>query len=80
MRSSDQPWTWLRRHRSVIVRHAVINLFMVIILLPLLWVFLLSIKSLPDSMRGSLWPRVFDFTHYGYVLEKIDTLPVNLFN
>ena len=62
------------------IRHAVINLFMLIILLPLFWVFLLSIKSLPDSMRGTLWPRAFDFTHYGYVLEKIDTLPVNLFN
>ena len=24
--------------------------------------------------------RKFDFTHYGYVFEKIDTLPVNLFN
>jgi ABC-type glycerol-3-phosphate transport system permease component len=80
MRSSNRPWPWLRRNRAVVIRHAVINLFMVIILLPLLWVFLLSIKSLPDSMRGTLWPRVFDFTHYGYVLEKIDTLPVNLFN
>ena len=31
-------------------------------------------------MRGNLWPRRFDFSHYGYVFEKIDTLPVNLFN
>ncbi len=53
---------------------------MVIILAPLLWVLLLSIKSLPDSMRGKLWPRKFDFTHYGYVFDKIDTLPVNFFN
>jgi ABC-type glycerol-3-phosphate transport system permease component len=80
MRSSDQPFAWLRRHRAAVIRHAVINLFMLIILLPLAWVFLLSIKSLPDSMRGTLWPRAFDFSHYGYVLEKIDTLPVNLFN
>jgi ABC-type glycerol-3-phosphate transport system permease component len=80
MRSSDQPLAWLRRNRAAVIRHAVINLFMLIILLPLFWVFLLSIKSLPDSMRGTLWPRAFDFTHYGYVLEKIDTLPVNLFN
>jgi ABC-type glycerol-3-phosphate transport system permease component len=76
----ETTWTWLRRHRAVIVRHAVINLFMLIILLPLAWVFLLSIKSLPDSMRGSFWPRTFDFTHYGYVIEKINTLPINLFN
>ncbi len=80
MRSPESPWTWLRQHRAVVIRHTVINLFMLIILLPLLWVFLLSIKSLPDSMRGNLWPRAFDFTHYGYVLEKIDTLPMNLFN
>jgi ABC-type glycerol-3-phosphate transport system permease component len=80
LRSQDQPWAWLQRHRAVVIRHAVINLFMLIILLPLLWVLLLSIKSLPDSMRGSLWPRTFDFTHYGYVLEKIDTLPINLLN
>jgi ABC-type glycerol-3-phosphate transport system permease component len=78
---SSQDWRrWLSLNRAVVVRHAVINLFMLIILLPLLWVFLLSIKSLPDSMRGDLWPRPFDFTHYGYVLEKIDTLPMNLFN
>ena len=31
-------------------------------------------------MTGRLWPRQFDFTHYAYVFEKIDTLPVNLFN
>lgn len=84
MRPSDRPLAdplaWLQRNRAVVIRHAVINLFMLIILLPLFWVFLLSIKSLPDSMRGTLWPRAFDFSHYGYVLEKIDTLPVNLFN
>src|SRR5687767_11464423 len=53
---------------------------MVIILLPLAWVFMMSIKSRPDAMRGDFWPRKFDFTHYGYVFENIDTLPVNLWN
>ena len=72
--------SWLVRHRAVIIRHAVINFFLLTILLPLLWVLLLSIKSLPDSMSGRLWPRQFDFTHYAYVFQKIDTLPVNLFN
>ena len=57
-----------------------INFFMLIILLPLAWVLMMSIKSLPDAMRGDFWPRNFDFTHYGYVFERIDTLPVNLFN
>ena len=51
-----------------------------IILLPLAWVLLLSVKSLPDSMRGQLWPRRFDLSHYGYVFDKIETLPTNLFN
>jgi ABC-type glycerol-3-phosphate transport system permease component len=31
-------------------------------------------------MSGDFWPRKFDFTHYGYVFRKIDTLPINLFN
>ncbi len=72
--------TWLVRHRAAIVRHAVINFFLLTILLPLFWVLLLSIKSLPDSMTGELWPRKFDFSHYSYVFDKIATLPVNLFN
>ncbi len=71
---------WFRENRAAIVRHAVINFFMVIIILPLAWVLMMSIKSRPDAMRGDFWPRKFDFTHYSYVFEKIDTLPINLFN
>ncbi len=70
----------LARNRSAIVRHAVINLFNLIILLPLSWVLLMSVKSLPDAMRGDFWPKHFDFTHYSYVFQRIATLPVNLFN
>jgi ABC-type glycerol-3-phosphate transport system permease component len=40
----------------------------------------MSVKSLPDAMRGDFWPRTYDFTHYSYVFERIATLPVNLFN
>jgi ABC-type glycerol-3-phosphate transport system permease component len=71
---------WLERNRSAVVRHGVINLFMIIIILPLCWVLMMSIKSLPDAMRGDFWPRRFDFTHYSYVFERIATLPINLFN
>ena len=71
---------WFKRNRSAIVRHGVINFFMVIIKLPLAWVLMMSVKSLPDAMRGNFWPRKFDFTRYSYVFERIDTLPVNLFN
>ena len=66
--------------RGSILRHAVINFFNLVILLPLAWVLLMSVKSLPDAMRGDFWPRTFDFTHYAYVFERIRTLPVNLFN
>jgi len=71
---------WFGRNRSPLIRHVVINFFMIVILAPLAWVLIMSIKSRPDSMRGDFWPRKFDFTHYGYVFDKIDTLPINLFN
>jgi ABC-type glycerol-3-phosphate transport system permease component len=71
---------WFARNRGAIVRHAVINLFNLIILLPLAWVLLMSVKSLPDAMRGDFWPQHYDFTHYTYVFHRIATLPRNLFN
>ena len=71
---------WFDRNRGAVLRHGVINLFMLIILLPLAWVLVMSVKSLPDAMRGDFWPRTFDFTHYSYVFQRIATLPVNLFN
>src|ERR1700728_4497653 len=60
--------------------HVVINLFNLIILLPLVWVLIMSVKSLPDAMQGNFWPKRFDFTHYRFVFQHIATLPVNLFN
>src|SRR4029453_7468319 len=77
---AGSPQGWFKQNRGAIVRHAVINFFMLVILLPLAWVLMMSIKSLPDSMRGDFWPRKFDFTHYSFVFERIATLPVNLFN
>ena len=65
---------------STILHHVVINFFMLLIILPLAWVLLLSIKSIPDAYTGELWPRSFDFSHYGYVLSKIQTLPRNMLN
>ena len=69
-----------RQKWRVIGRHVVINIFNLIILLPLAWVLLLSVKSIPDAYTGALWPEKFDFTHYRYVIDKIDTLPRNLWN
>src|SRR5260370_3580546 len=68
------------RNRSSVVGHVVINFFNIIIILPLVWVLLMSVKSLPDAMQGNFWPKHFDFTHYAYVFERIATLPKNLFN
>ena len=34
----------------------------------------------PPFSRGQLWPRKFDYSHYSYVFNKIETLPNNLFN
>ena len=65
---------------SVVIRHLTINVFLVIIVLPLLWVLLLSIKSMPDAYGGTLWPEKFDFSHYWYVVTKIETLPRNMLN
>ena len=71
---------WYKRNRSVILRHAAINVFMLIILLPLAWVLIMSVKTARDAMRGDFWPRHFDFTHYSFVFEKIKAQPHNLFN
>lgn len=71
---------WLNRHKGALLRHGVILLFCVIILLPLAWVLLMSVKSLPASMRPQIWPDTFDFSHYAYVFAKIDTLPGNMWN
>jgi ABC-type glycerol-3-phosphate transport system permease component len=65
---------------NVTFRHAAIGFFLVIILLPLVWVLLLSIKSRPDAYTGALFPETFDFSHYGYVLTEIETLPGNFIN
>jgi ABC-type glycerol-3-phosphate transport system permease component len=65
---------------GTILRHVVLVLFALIIALPLIWVLLLSIKSLPDAYQNEIWPKTFDFSHYGYSLDKIPTLPQNYAN
>jgi ABC-type glycerol-3-phosphate transport system permease component len=63
-----------------VFRHAVLALFAFIVLFPIAWVLLLSIKSLPDAYQNELWPKAFDFGHYVYSLQKIPTLPRNFLN
>ncbi|MFN8661800.1 MAG: carbohydrate ABC transporter permease [Thermomicrobiales bacterium] len=65
---------------GTVARHVVLAIFALIILLPLFWVILLSVKSLPDAYQNDIWPKTFDWTHYGYSLTKIPTLPQNYMN
>jgi ABC-type glycerol-3-phosphate transport system permease component len=63
-----------------IAKHGILIFSCFIILFPLFWVFLLSIKSLPDAYTNRLWPHHFDFSHYGKALSGIETLPQNFMN
>lgn len=65
---------------GTVARHVVLVIFALIILLPLFWVILLSVKSLPDAYQNDIWPKTFDWTHYGFSLTKIPTLPQNYMN
>jgi ABC-type glycerol-3-phosphate transport system permease component len=80
MTEDAAPYVPSGRTRDSWIGHVVINVFNLIILLPLAWVLLMSVKSLPDAMRGNIWPKHFDFTHYSFVFHRIATLPINLFN
>jgi ABC-type glycerol-3-phosphate transport system permease component len=78
------PRPYRQHHRKVpigtILRHVVLIFFMLVILLPLVWVLLLSIKSIPDAYRPGFWPQAFDFSHYTYALNNIPTLGRNMAN
>ncbi len=65
---------------SRILLHATIIFFCLTIVLPIVWVILMSIKTIPDSYTGSIWPREFDFTHYRYVFEKMPNVLTNFRN
>jgi len=62
------------------VTHGVLLSACAVILFPLFWVLLLSVKSLPDAYTNRIWPHHFDFTSYHRALTSIDTLPQNFEN
>ena len=47
---------------GTILRHVVLAIFALIIILPLVWVMLLSVKSLPDAYQNDIWPKKFDWS------------------
>jgi ABC-type glycerol-3-phosphate transport system permease component len=58
---------------GVIARHAVLIFFCLVIILPLLWVVMLSLKSLPDGAHRWIWPKrwaVPILQHYKWVLNN----------
>ena len=63
-----------------IVTHGVLLTACMVILFPLAWVGLLSVKSLPDAYTNRIWPHHFDFGSYHRALTSIDTLPQNFEN
>lgn len=65
---------------GTVARHVVLMIFSLIIILPIVWVLLLSVKSLPDAYQNDIWPKNFDWSHYGFSLQKIPTLPQNYTN
>jgi ABC-type glycerol-3-phosphate transport system permease component len=65
---------------SGILLHATIIFFCLIVILPVVWVILMSIKSIPDAYTGDLWPKQFDFSHYSYVFQKMPNVLQNFAN
>ena len=65
---------------STILRHATIIFFCLVVLLPIAWMVLMSVKHIPDAYSGDLWPKNFDFTHYGYVFQKMPNVLQNFKN
>jgi ABC-type glycerol-3-phosphate transport system permease component len=63
-----------------VIRHLVLIGFCAVVVFPILWVLLLSIKSLPDAYQNYIWPNAFDFTHYEYAWARIPTLQQNYLN
>ena len=66
-----------------IVRHAILLLFVAVVLAPLLWVLLLSIKSFPDAVQRYIWPKHFVspiWDHYTFSWAHVPTLQTNFLN
>jgi ABC-type glycerol-3-phosphate transport system permease component len=58
---------------GTIARHIFLIVLCLWVLLPLAWVVLLSIKSLPDGTQRYIWPENFVdpiYAHYTFVLER----------
>jgi ABC-type glycerol-3-phosphate transport system permease component len=58
---------------GTIARHVFLIILCLWVLLPLAWVILLSVKSLPDGTQRYIWPHQFVdpiYAHYAFVIDK----------
>ena len=70
-----------RRHwTKTILLHGTLVFFCLVILVPLTWALLMSVRALQDVYTGTLWPHKFDFTHYHYVFTKMPNVWQNFGN
>ena len=69
-----EPWQPRRGIKwSAVARHTVLIILCLWVILPLLWVIVLSMKSLPDGTQRYIWPQNWVDpieTHYRFVLSK----------
>jgi ABC-type glycerol-3-phosphate transport system permease component len=68
---------------GTIGRHAFLIVLCLWVLLPLAWVILLSLKSLPDGTQRYIWPENFIdpiYTHYKFIIEKQRAVVTNFKN
>lgn len=66
-----------RRYLGPLARHALLLFFVVVILLPLIWVVASSFKSIPELYRvpTTLFPTEPTLTSYQFVLTEVPKLP-----
>ena len=74
--SQEAAAGWQPRRRipwGTIARHVFLIILCLWVMLPLAWVILLSVKSLPDGTQRYIWPHQFVdpiYAHYAYVIDK----------
>src|SRR6476661_3720705 len=82
--TATEAWHPKRRIKwGTIGRHVFLITLCLWVLLPLAWVVLLSVKSLPDGTQRFIWPQHFVdpiYAHYKFVIEKATAAVISFKN